>query len=795
MTDKIKTRLIEQEMKESYIDYAMSVIVNRALPDVRDGLKPVHRRILFSMYESGMVHNKPFKKSARIVGDCMGKYHPHGDSAIYDSLVRMAQDFSLRYTLIQGQGNWGSIDGDRAAAMRYTEARLKKLAEEMLLDIDKRTVKFKDNYDSSTKEPEVLPSKIPNLLINGSTGIAVGMATNIPPHNLGEVCDATIALIEDSESDPEEHIQGPDFPTGAKIIGRNGIRLAHKKGRGRVIVRATAEIKDKKIIITEIPYQVNKSNLISSIADLVKNKIVEGISDLRDESDREGMRIVIELKQNTNPELILNQLYRHSQLEVTFGSNFIALVDKQPKTLSLKQIIQYFILHRKDVVIKRTKFDLKKAEERAHILEGLLIALNSIDEVIKTIKSSKDTSNAKQKLISKFELTEIQAQAILDMKLQRLTSLETNKIKDEHKQLLKLIKELKEILADENKIFKIIKDELKEIKKKYSDERRTEIIEGEEQIEDESLIKKEEVVITVTHSGYAKRIPLETYKQQKRGGKGMIGTKMKEEDVVEHLFVTSTHNHLLLFTNKGIVHWLKAYQIPEAGRYAKGANLINIVKLGEKENIKAIIPVQKFSEDLFLTMATKNGLVKKSSLSNFSKPRQGGIIAIKLKPGDDLVSVLLTDGKQNLLLASRNGYAVKFNETQVRPMGRNSSGVRGIRLRKSRLIGMTYAQDSILTITEKGYGKRTDVDDYRLINRGGKGVINIKVTDKNGKVVSVKSVTPDLELMLISKNGVIIRIPASDISQIGRNTQGVRVMKLSEGDKVKAVARIISNGD
>ena len=793
MTDKIKTRLIEQEMKESYIDYAMSVIVGRALPDVRDGLKPVHRRILYTMQKLGLYSNKPFRKSAFIVGRTMGELHPHGNLAIYDALVRMAQPWSLRYPLVKSQGNFGSIDGDSPAADRYTEAKLQKMAEEMLQDIEKETIDFVDNYDGSIQEPTVLPSKIPNLLINGSSGIAVGMATNIPPYNLTEVCNAITSLIDDEDSNPEEHILGPDFPTGGYILGRNGIRLSNKTGRGRIVIRSKTKIEDKKIIISEIPYQVNKSLLIEQIAELVKNKIVEGISDLRDESDRDGIRIVIELKNNANAELILNQLYRHSPLEISFGSNFVAIVDKQPKTLTLKEMLKYFILHRKDVVEKRTKFELKKAQERLHVLEGLLIALSNIDEVIKLIKASKDASIAKSGLMEKFSLTEIQAQAILDMRLQTLTNLQTEKIKKEHDELTKLIKELQEILQDQRKIFEIIKKETLEIKDKYGDKRRTEILDIEEKVMDESLIKKEDVVITVTHSGYAKRIPLETYKQQKRGGRGIQGTTMKEEDVVEHLFVTNSHNHLLLFTSKGIVHCVKAFEIPEASRYAKGTNLVNIIRLSKDEKINSLIPIEKFSEDLFLTMCTKNGLIKKTPLKLFSKPRQGGIIAIKIKPEDSLVSVLLTDGKQNLFIATEAGRAVKFNETQVRPMGRNSSGVRGIKINRSKVIGMEYAQNSILTVTEKGYGKRTNVDDYRLINRGGKGVINIKVTEKNGKVVGIKSVNPETELMFISQNGIIIRISAKDISEIGRNTQGVRVMRISENDKLNAIAKVDNN--
>lgn len=797
---KVQAKLIEEEMKESYIDYAMSVIVGRALPDVKDGLKPVHRRILHAMNQLGMTHNKPFKKSARIVGEVLGKYHPHGDTAVYDSMVRMAQDWSLRYPLIDGQGNFGSIDGDSAAAMRYTEARMKKLAEELLQDIEKETVKFVDNFDNSLKEPVVLPAKIPNLLINGSTGIAVGMATSIPPHNLTEVCDGTIAFIDNNEITDKEltkYVKGPDFPTGANIIGTEGIKKAHETGHGRVKIRATTEIEEGKtrqrIIVTEIPYMVNKSNLIENIAQLVRDKKVEGISDLRDESNKKGIRIVIVVKRGINPELVLNQLYKHSQLETAFSSIFLALVDNQPKVLTLKQIIVEFVKHRKNVITKRTQFDLKKAEERDHIVQGLLKALKSIDEVIKTIKASKDPAVAKEKLITKFKLTEKQSLAILDMKLQKLTSLETNKLKEEHQKLLKLIEELTSILKSEKKVYKLIKKELEEIKTKYGDKRRTKIIRKDIEVDEEELIKKEDVVVTLTHSGYVKRMPLDTYKEQKRGGKGIVAmTTTKDTDFIEHLFVTNTHNYILFFTNTGVVHWLKTYKVPEANRYARGQNLINLLKLNKGEVINAVIPIKAFTKDQFLVMATKNGLVKKTPLTEYSHPRITGIKAIKLRETDSLVSVLLTDGKQELIIGTSNGLAVKFNEAQARPMGRAASGVTGIRLsNEDKVIGMDYAKDYVLTCTENGYGKKTHVCEYRLINRGGKGVINIKTTERNGKVVSIKSIDDKTEIMLISKGGILMRTPAKNISEIGRNTQGFRMMKLKSNDKLKACEKIV----
>jgi len=795
MNENIQPKLIEEEMKESYIDYAMSVIVSRALPNVCDGLKPVHRRILYAMHKMGMWHNKPFKKCARIVGEVLGKYHPHGDTAVYDSLVRMSQDFSLRYPLINGHGNFGSIDGDNAAAMRYTESKLKKLSSELLADLDKNTVDFVNNFDSSLKEPVVLPSKLPNLLVNGASGIAVGMATNIPPHNMTEVLDACIAFVDNQEISLNElmqFIKGPDFPTGGTILGKNGILSAYTKGKGSIKVRSKVDIEDNKLIIYEIPYQVNKTNLIEGIVNLIKTKKIEGISDIRDESDRTGMRVVIILRKNINPELILNQLYKHSQLQVSYGMNMIALVNNQPKTLSLHDMIREFISHRKEVIIKRTKFDLNKAEKRAHILKGLKIALENIDEVVKTIKSSKDVEGARRLLISKFSLSDEQSKAILDMKLHRLTSLETEKLKQEFDELLKLIKELKEILMDELKIYDIIKKELNEIKDKYGDARRTNFLDIEEDIEDEDLIKKEDVVITITHDGYVNRLPLETYKQQKRGGKGIRATGTKDEDFVENLYVTSTHDYLMFFSNSGKVYWSKAYVIPSGSRYAKGMNLINLLRLGDGERIRAVIPVSEFKESYYLNMITENGLIKKTSLKEYSNPRKGGIIAINLKDEDRLIDVILTKDGEELIIASKNGKAIRFKENQLRPVGRSSMGVRGIKLVNDKVIGVDIARDSLLTITENGYGKRTDINEYRLINRGGSGVINIKTSSRNGKVIGIKSVNGEEELIFVTKNGILIRVLAKDVSKIGRNTQGVRIMKLSSDDKVISLTKVVN---
>ncbi|MCX6708742.1 MAG: DNA gyrase subunit A [Candidatus Woesearchaeota archaeon] len=799
--EKIVSRVIEQEMKASNLYYSMYVIVGRALPDDRDGLKPVHRRVLFAMYDMGMLHNKPFKKSARIVGEVLGKYHPHGDMAVYDSMVRLAQSFSLRYPLIDGQGNWGSVDGDSAAAMRYTECRLKKLAEEILQDIDKETVEFIPNFDASLQEPSVLPSKVPNLLVNGSSGIAVGMATNIPPHNMSEVCDGIMKTIDNPEIDVltlMQTIKAPDFPTGGFIMGLSGVREAYKSGRGRIVIRAKTSIEEVKnkvrIIVSEIPYMVNKSELIEAIADLVRDKKIQGISDLRDESDREGMRIVIDLKSGAHSDVVLNQLFAHSRLQETFGINLLALVDNRPKVLSLKDIIQNFIDYRRQIVRRRTQFDLRQAEDRAHLLEGLIVALDNIDAVVKLIKQAKSADEAKNALMADYKLSEKQAQAILDMTLRRLTSLEQNKIRTEHDDLLVLVKELKDILASEQKILGLIKAELLELKERYGDVRRTQVLESEVvAIEEEALIKPEDDVITITHAGYVKRLPVDTYKQQRRGGKGIIAAEAKEEDFIENLFVANTHDYFLFFTNFGKVHWIKVYQIPEAGRYAKGTAIVNLLQLGEKEKVTAFIPVKQFEEDKYLFMVTLNGTVKKTSLAEFSNPRKGGIIALGLDEKDELKAVMLTDGNQQIIIATKQGMAVKFHESDVRAMGRTATGVIGIRLRDDVVIGATIADDTrtLVTVTEKGHGKRTPISDYRLISRGGVGVINIKITDKNGSVVGIASVIDEDELMLISQNGVLIRTPVKGISIIGRNTQGVRVMRLEENDKVISLAKII----
>src|SRR3989344_409324 len=728
MPEIIKNKLIQEELKESYLDYAMSVIVGRALPDARDGLKPVHRRILFAMYEDGLMSNKPFRKSATTVGAVIGKFHPHGDIAVYDALVRMAQPFNLRYPLIEGHGNFGSVEGFSPAAMRYTEARLSKIAEELLLDMDKETVNYLPNFDGSLKEPVVLPSKIPNLLVNGSSGIAVGMATNMPPHNLQEVCDAILKFIDNNEVTIEELmniIKGPDFPTGGIILGKTGIYSAYSKGRGKVIVRGVAETSEKRIIIKEIPYMVNKATLIEDIANLVRDKRVEGISDIRDESDRQGIRIVVEIKNNHNSEVILNQLYKHTQLESTFGIMNVALVNNQPKVLSLKELISFYVLHRREIVRRRTQFDLNKAEARAHILEGLIIALKDIDNVIK-----------------------------------------------------------------------LIKDEVLELKLKFNDQRRTQILESESDLEDEDLIKEEDVVVTVTHQGYVKRIPTDTYKQQKRGGKGIVATDIKENDFVEHLFVTSTHNYVLFFTNNGKVFWLKAYSIPSASRYSMGRNVANLLLLSKDEKITSMIPISEFNENEYLIMVTQKGIIKKISLDNFSRPRKGGIIAINLRENDSLIGVKLTNGLQKYIIGTKNGNALRFDEKAIRSIGRNATGVRGIRLKDSdQVVGIELAtndEDTLLTITENGYGKRSLLKEYRLTNRGGKGVINIKTSDRNGKVVSIKTVKDSHELMFISKKGKIIRTSAKDISQVGRNTQVVRIMKVDD-DKLVTVARVIQN--
>jgi len=946
-------RVIEDEMKQSYLDYSMSVIVGRALPDVRDGLKPVHRRILFGMHQAGLFHNKPHRKSAFIVGRVMSETHPHGDAAIYDSLVRMAQDFSLRYLLVDGQGNFGcftadtkvkltdgrdlsfkelikehkqgkknytytinsdgtieiaeikkprltkknqkimkvildngeeikctlnhkfmlrdgsykeaqyleaeqslmplklngknviepliignhkviktelpdyredvydltierthnfalaagifvhnSIDGDNAAAMRYSEARLTKLAEEMLQDIEKRTVKFIPNFDNTSKEPTVLPSKVPNLLVNGSSGIAVGMATNIPPHNMSEIVDGIIKQIDNPNISVDElmqHIKGPDFPTGATIYGKTGIISAYKTGRGKVIVKAKAQIEDikdrKRIIITEIPYMVNKAEMITHIADLVRDKKINGISDIRDESNRDGIRILIELKKDTNADVLLNQLYMHSRLQVTFGIIMVALVNNVPKILNLSQLIHHYIEHRKDVVRKSTLFDLHKAQKRAHILEGLIIALNNLDKTIKIVKESRSVEQARTNLISNFDLSEEQSIAILEMRLQRLTSLEQEKVKKEHQDLLKLIAELKVILKSPQKILDIIKQELLELKPNYGDNRKTEILETEAQsFEMEDIIEESNCVITITHSGYIKRQLLQTYRQQKRGGKGLIATTTKEEDFVRDIFIASTHSYILLFTNKGKVHWLKVYDIPEASRQARGKAIVNLVNLQSDEKVTAYIPIKNFDPNKYLIMATKNGTIKKTSLTSYSNPRRGGIVAITLDQNDNLINVKLTDGNKEIILATRNGIAVRFNEINVRAIGRSGQGVRGIRLSADDyVVGMVVATNdkTLLTVTENGYGKRTNISEYRLISRGGSGVRNIICSERNGKVVSINSVTDDNQIMLITKNGITIRMQVSQIHVIGRNTQGVRMINLHENDKLVSVAKII----
>ncbi|WP_445475629.1 DNA gyrase subunit A [Methanococcoides methylutens] len=799
--ERIVPVLIQDEMKNSYIDYAMSVIVGRALPDARDGLKPVHRRILYSMKEAGITSDKAYKKSARVVGDVLGKYHPHGDTAVYDSLVRMVQDFSLRYPLIDGQGNFGSIDGDSAAAMRYTEVRMDRISNEMLSDIDKETVDYKPNYDGSLKEPSVLPAKLPNLLINGSTGIAVGMATNMAPHNLGEVIDATLKLIDNPEvTIPElmEIVKGPDFPTAGTILGKQGIRSAYETGRGPIKLRAVTSIEDmksekKRIVVTELPYQVNKAKLIENIAALVREKKIVGISDLRDESDRDGIRISIELTRNTNPEVILNQLYKHTQMQTTFGIINLALVDGIPRELTLKEILQIYLEHRIDVILKRCQYDLRKAEERAHILKGLMIALDHIDEVIDLIRSSKTVDDAKSGLMEKFGLDEVQAKAILDMRLQRLTGLERQKIEDEHEELIKLIVDLKDIIASDERKYNIIKEELQEIRDKFADERRTKITGSHVEIEDEDLIPEEDVVVTITNSGYIKRMPVDTYTQQHRGGKGIIGMETKEEDFVEDIFISSTHNYLMFFTNRGKVHWLKIYSIPQGSRQSKGKAIVNLLELSENESVTAMIPVKEFEDDKYLFMATRSGTVKKSQLSDFSNVRKAGIIAINLDDGDELVNVALTDGSQEIMMVSRHGKAIRFSENDVRSMGRSARGVRGMKLAGDDVVvslDIVDEKSKLLTITENGYGKRTSFDEYRGMRRGGQGVITIVTSLRNGPVINVKAVHEDDEVMVTSSEGIIIRIPVKDIRAQGRNTQGVKIMNVKPGDKVVGVARI-----
>jgi DNA gyrase subunit A len=793
---------IETEMKRSYLDYAMSVIIGRALPDARDGLKPVHRRILYAMHELKNDWNKPNKKSARIVGNVIGKYHPHGDVAVYDSIVRMAQDFSLRYPLIVGQGNFGSVDGDSAAAMRYTEVRLTRLAHEMLQDLDKETVDFVPNYDESLQEPSLLPSKIPNLLINGSSGIAVGMATNIPPHNFTEVIDATVALIDNPDISCKElmtHLPGPDFPTSGIIHGRAGINSAYRTGRGIIKLRARMMVEKERrtgresIVVTEIPYQVNKARLIEKISDLVRDKRIEGIKYVRDESDREGMRIVVALKKDQIAGVSINQLYSYTQMESTFGIILLAIVDRQPKLLSLKELLGHFVQHRRQIIIRRTRFELNKAEARAHVLEGLKAALDHIDAVISVIRSSKSPTEAKERLVSDFELTDIQAQAILDMRLQRLTGLERDKIVDEYKETIKAIAQYREILASERLVLNIIKDELAELRKRYRDERRTEIIEETEKLTVEDMIVEEDMVVTVSHAGYIKRNPITLYNSQRRGGKGKTGMAMKEEDFVDRLFVASTHDTFLFFTNLGRVYWRKVHELPQAGRMARGKAIVNLLSFGEGEKLATVLAVRSLDPGFAVLMVTKGGTVKKTDLMAYSRPRAGGIIALNLAPGDELIAARITDGTQNVFLGSRHGKSIRFHESDVRPMGRVSRGVRGMRLADGDcLVGMEVLTDgkTLMTITENGYGKRTSIDEYPVQKRGGKGVITIKTTERNGLVMAILLVTDEDDMMLVSDRGKIIRMPVQDISVIGRNTQGVRLFAIEPGERVASAARL-----
>ncbi|MBT2687232.1 DNA gyrase subunit A [Bacillus sp. ISL-47] len=801
---QVKEINISQEMRSSFLDYAMSVIVSRALPDVRDGLKPVHRRILYAMHDLGMHSDKPFKKSARIVGEVIGKYHPHGDSAVYDTMVRMAQDFNYRYMLVDGHGNFGSVDGDAAAAMRYTEARMSKISMELLRDINKDTIDYQDNYDGAEKEPVVLPSRFPNLLVNGTSGIAVGMATNIPPHQLGEVIDGVLAISQEPDLSVQELMEiipGPDFPTAGLILGRSGIRKAYETGRGSITLRAKVEIEEKSngkevIIVNELPYQVNKAKLIEKIAELVRDKRIDGITDLRDESDRNGMRIVMEVRKDANANVLLNNLYKQTALQTSFGINLLALVDGQPKVLNLKQCLQYYLDHQKVVIRRRTEFELKKAEARAHILEGLRIALDHLDEVISLIRSSQTTDIAREGLMTKFNLSEKQAQAILDMRLQRLTGLEREKIEDEYSALVALIAELKAILADEEKVLEIIREELNEIKERFNDKRRTEIVAGGiEQIEDEDLIPRENIVLTLTHKGYIKRLPVSTYRAQKRGGRGIQGMGTNEDDFVEHLITTSTHDTILFFTNKGKVYRAKGYEIPEFSRTAKGIPIINLLGVDKDEWVNAIIPVEEFADDWFLFFTTKKGISKRSPLSSFANIRNNGLIALNLREDDELISVRLTDGSKEIIIGTSHGMLIRFPEEDVRSMGRTATGVKGISLsRDDEVVGMEVLEDDtqILIVTKNGYGKRTPAEEYRVQGRGGKGIKTCNITDKNGSLVSMKAVTGEEDVMLITTGGVLIRMAVSDISTMGRNTQGVRLIRINEDadEAVSTVAKV-----
>ncbi len=795
---------LEDEMKSSYIDYAMSVIVARALPDVRDGLKPVHRRVLYGMNELSMSYNKPFKKSARIVGEVLGKFHPHGDSAVYDTMVRMVQSFSLRYPLIDGQGNFGSVDGDSAAAMRYTEVRLRRISEEMLRDLDKNTVDFVPNFDDSLQEPTVLPSYFPNLLVNGASGIAVGMATNIPPHNITEVINGISALIDKpnlTNEDLMKYVTAPDFPTGGIIYGYEGVRSAYTTGRGRVVIRARANVETLKndrenIVITELPYQVNKANLIEKIAELVRAQKITDITNVRDESDKDGLRVVIELKRDAQPAVVLNQLFKHTQMQVTFGVIMLALVRGVPKVLTLREMMQHFIDHRVDVLVRRTKYELEAAERRAHILEGYIIALDNIDEVIATIKKSKDVETAKNSLMKKFGLSEIQAKAILDMRLQRLTGLERKKIENEYKETLKTIERLRGILDSERKQFKIIKEELLAVQERYGDERRTEVILDTKEFSLEDIIAEEDVVVTISHRGFIKRFPVSGYRRQGRGGKGVTGAGTKDEDFIEHMFIASTHQYIMFFTDKGKVYWLKVHEIPESGRTARGRSILNLLQKDREEEITAFIAVKEFSSDKYLVMVTEHGTIKKTVLSAYSNVRKGGIQAINLVKDDRLIEVKLTDGKSDIVIGTRNGMAIRFHESDVREMGRTATGVRGIRLSPGDIvIGfiVVHAGATLLVVTDKGFGKRSSFDDYRITKRGGKGIITVKTGEKNGKMIAMLEVSEKDELVIITEMGMVIRQGIKAIRVMGRNTQGVRVIRMKDGDSIADIAKVVTD--
>jgi len=804
VNEKIIPVDIEDEMRGSYIDYSMSVIVARALPDVRDGLKPVHRRVLFGMQELGLASNRAYKKSARIVGEVLGKYHPHGDSAVYDTMVRMAQDFSMRYPLVDGQGNFGSVDGDSPAAMRYTEARLARIAEEMLRDLQKNTVDFVPNFDDTLQEPSVLPAMIPNLLVNGTSGIAVGMATNIPPHNLSEVVDACVALIRDESLTDEKlmkFIKAPDFPTGGIIYGFEGVRSAYTTGRGRIVVRAKATIETGKndrqsIVITEIPYQVNKANLIEKIADLINEKKLEDIADIRDESDRDGLRIAIDLKRDANAEVILNNLYKHTQMQATFGVIMLALVDGRPKILTLKEMLRRFIDHRNEVVVRRSKFELEEAEKRAHILEGYIIALDNIDAIVKLIRASKDVDTARAGLMKKFKLSEIQAKAILDMRLQRLTGLERKKIEDEYRDTIKQIERLKAILKSKQLQLEIIREELQEIRKNYGDERRTEIVYTAEEFSIEDMIAEEQVVITISHGGFIKRFPVSGYRRQSRGGRGSTGATTKEDDFIEHMFVASTHDYIMLFTDAGRCYWLKVFEIPEGGRASRGKSIANLISREQGETIASYVSVKNFDDPFFVMMVTEQGMIKKTPLAEFANPRRTGIGAIGLGKGDRLIDVRLTDGSQDVVIGTHEGLAIRFHEQEARPMGRGAGGVRAIKLgKKDRAIGAVALRrtgTTILVVTEKGFGKRSETDEYRVSHRGGKGIFTVKTTEKTGRMVSIREVLASDDVVVVTTGGIVIRQHASEIRLAGRNTQGVRLLKLGVGDSVSDVASVMA---